>query len=122
MLLMEIASRRKNLNATVEHSSQIYFPSWVYDQYNEGKDLEIGNATTEEKNIIRKMVITALWCIQLKPSDRPSMKRVLEMLEGDLESLQMPPKPSLCPQPMPVAHLIPITSNVELTCTTLSAR
>ncbi|XP_048421909.1 LEAF RUST 10 DISEASE-RESISTANCE LOCUS RECEPTOR-LIKE PROTEIN KINASE-like 2.1 [Pyrus x bretschneideri] len=31
MLLMEMASRRKNLNTTVEHSSQIYFPLWVYD-------------------------------------------------------------------------------------------
>ncbi|KAM5550734.1 hypothetical protein ABKV19_027193 [Rosa sericea] len=121
MLLMEMASRRKNLNALVDHSSQIYFPSWVHDQYNDGKDLEIGDATAEEKKFIKKMIITALWCIQMKPSDRPSMKRVTQMLVGDVEYLEMPPKPFLCPQPMPVSNLIPVCSNVELTCT-LSAR
>ncbi|KAL6187486.1 hypothetical protein ACLB2K_038884 [Fragaria x ananassa] len=121
MLLMEMASRRKNLNAYVDHSSQIYFPSWVHDQYNEGKDLEIGDATAEEKKLIRKMIVAALWCIQMKPSDRPSMKRVTQMLVGDVENLEMPPKPSLCPQPTPVSNLIPACSNVELTCT-LSAR
>lgn len=32
MLLMEISGRRKNLNAHAETSSQIYFPSWAYNQ------------------------------------------------------------------------------------------
>ncbi|XP_050137264.1 uncharacterized protein LOC126613724 [Malus sylvestris] len=119
MLLMEMASRRKNLNTTVEHSSQIYFPLWVYDQYNVGNDLEMDNVTEVEKNVIRKMVITALWCIQMKPTDRPSMHKVIEMLGGDVECLQMPPRPSLCPQETPVAVgdiQDPICSNVELTC------
>ncbi|CAN6562204.1 unnamed protein product [Malus baccata var. baccata] len=128
MLLMEMASRRKNLNATVEHSSQIYFPMWVYDQYIVGNDLEMDNVTEEENKVIRKMVITALWCIQMKPSDRPSMAKVVEMLGGDVECLQMPLKPSLCPQEAPVTvgdiqdnELNPICSNAELTCS-LSAR
>ncbi|XP_048421961.1 rust resistance kinase Lr10-like [Pyrus x bretschneideri] len=119
MLLMEMASRRKNLNTTVEHSSQFYFPLWVYDQYNVGNDLEMDNVTEEEKNVIRKMVITALWCIQMKPTDRPSMHKVIEMLGGDVECLQMPPRPSLCPQetPMAVGDIQdPICSNVEITC------
>ncbi|XP_021800289.1 rust resistance kinase Lr10-like [Prunus avium] len=103
MLLMEMGSKRKNLNARAEHSSQIYFPSWVYDQYKEGKELEMEDITEEEKKIVKKMVITALWCIQMKPSDRPTMNEVIKMLEGDVESLQMPPKPFLCPQEMPVA-------------------
>ncbi|XP_068314676.1 LEAF RUST 10 DISEASE-RESISTANCEUS RECEPTOR-LIKE PROTEIN KINASE-like 2.1 [Pyrus communis] len=124
MLLMEMASRRKNLNTTVEHSSQIYFPLWVYDQYNVGNDLEMDNVTEEEKNVIRKMVIIALWCIQMKPTDRPSMHKVIEMLGGDVECLQMPPRPSLCPQETPVAVgdiQDPICSNVEITCS-LAAR
>ncbi|CAL2240007.1 unnamed protein product [Prunus armeniaca] len=120
MLLMEMGSRRKNLNARAEHSSQIYFPSWVYDQYKEGKELEMEDITEEEKKIIKKMVITALWCIQMKPSDRPAMNEVIKMLEGDVESLQMPPKPFLCPQEMPVDiydNLNHTCSNMELTCT-----
>ncbi|GMN67418.1 hypothetical protein TIFTF001_036483 [Ficus carica] len=99
MLLMEMANRRKNLNATAENSSQIYFPLWIYDQVCKGKDIETKDITTEEESkAIKKMIIVGLWCIQLKPCDRPSMKKVIEMLEGEVESLQMPPKPCLCPQ------------------------
>ncbi|XP_068344212.1 uncharacterized protein [Pyrus communis] len=119
MLLMEMASRRKNLNALAEHSSQLYFPSWVYNQYNEGKDFEVGGVVEEEKQLTKKMIITALWCIQLKPSDRPSMKEVLEMLEGDVELLRMPPEPLLYPREMPVGapngNLNPTYSKAELT-------
>ncbi|XP_059449958.1 rust resistance kinase Lr10-like [Corylus avellana] len=95
MLLMEMAGRRKNLNAFAEHSSQIYFPTWVYDQLHDGNDIEMENATEEEKKISKKMIIVALWCIQMKPSDRPSMNKVVHMLEGEVECLQMPSKPFL---------------------------
>jgi len=95
MLLMEMAGRRKNLNAVAEHTSQIYFPTWVYDQLNDGKDIEIEDATDEEKKIGKKMIIVALWCIQMMPSDRPSMNKVVQMLEGEVECLQMPSKPFL---------------------------
>ncbi|KAJ9679767.1 hypothetical protein PVL29_021624 [Vitis rotundifolia] len=98
MLLMEMAVRRRNLNVFAEHSSQIYFPFWAYDQFNEGKDIEIGDATEEEQKLAKKMVLVALWCIQFKPSERPSMHKVIEMLEGKVDQLQMPPKPSLTPQ------------------------
>ena len=101
MLLMEMAGRRKNLNVFAEHSSQMYFPSWVSDQFSEGKDIEMGDATEEEQKLAKKMIIVALWCIQLKPSDRPSMSKVVEMLEGNVELLQMPPKPFLTPQEVP---------------------
>ncbi|KAF1871359.1 hypothetical protein Lal_00020152 [Lupinus albus] len=32
MLLMEMAGRRKNLNALAENYSQLYYPFWIYDQ------------------------------------------------------------------------------------------
>ncbi|KAI5558526.1 hypothetical protein BDE02_17G048200 [Populus trichocarpa] len=98
MLLMEMVGRRKNLNALADHSSQMYFPSWIYDQVNEGRDILEDQATEQEKNTIKKMTIVALWCIQLKPIDRPSMHRVVQMLEANIESLQIPPKPFLVPQ------------------------
>jgi serine/threonine protein kinase len=102
MLLMDMVGRRKNLNALANHSSQIYFPSWVYEQVSAGNDIEVQENTTEyEKKTTKKMIIVALWCIQLKPSDRPSMHKVVEMLESDVESLQMPPKPFLTLQHIP---------------------
>ena len=33
----------------------------------------------------------------MKPIDRPSMNKVVEMLEGDIENIEMPPKPLLYP-------------------------
>ncbi|KAB2083963.1 hypothetical protein ES319_A05G302500v1 [Gossypium barbadense] len=94
MLLIEMVGKRKNLNAYAEHSSQIiYFPSWIYDQLHQGEDIDWEEVTNDEKMIVKKMAIIAFWCIQMKPCDRPSMNKVLEMLETNVELLQMPPKP-----------------------------
>ncbi|KAL2977365.1 hypothetical protein AAZX31_13G063100 [Glycine max] len=97
MLLMEMASKRKNLNPYAERSSQLYYPFWIYNHLVEEKDIETEDVTKEEKKIAKKMIIVALWCIQLKPNDRPSMNKVVEMLEGDIENLEIPPKPTLYP-------------------------
>ena len=99
MLLLEIASKRKNFNQFVDHSSQIYFPTWVYGQFSEGNDIDMEDATEEEKKTTKKMIIVALWCIQMKPSDCPSMNKVVKMLEEEVESLQMPSKPFLSSSP-----------------------
>ncbi|XP_062176987.1 rust resistance kinase Lr10-like isoform X2 [Alnus glutinosa] len=104
MLLMEMTSKRKNVSAFVEHSSQIYFPTWVYDQLQDGNDIKMEDATKEEKKMIKKMIIVALWCIQMKPSDRPSMSNVLEMLEGEVECLQMPPMPTMSSPERPMMN------------------
>ncbi|KAL6320875.1 hypothetical protein AAG906_008875 [Vitis piasezkii] len=81
------------LNYSTKHWSQMYFTSWIY-KYDQEEDMEMGDATEEEKRYVRKMVIVALWCIQMK-LDRPSMSQALEMLEGEVELLNMPPKPTL---------------------------
>ncbi|KAK3404218.1 hypothetical protein EUGRSUZ_K00535, partial [Eucalyptus grandis] len=92
-LLMEMASGRKNWDAVVEHSSQTYFPLWVHDQLSEGMDISVEEASGENRRIIKKMIIVALWCLQLNPNERPLMHKVLEMLEGEVDDLQIPPKP-----------------------------
>ncbi|KAF8015162.1 hypothetical protein BT93_H0843 [Corymbia citriodora subsp. variegata] len=102
MMLMEMASRRRNINAHAEQSSQIYFPMWVYDQLGKEKEVERIDVIEEEREMVRKMIIVALWCIQLSPNDRPSMRKVLDMLEGDMDKLQMPPKPLLYPMEAPI--------------------
>ncbi|GMI79380.1 hypothetical protein like AT5G38260 [Hibiscus trionum] len=92
MLLMEMVGRRKNLNASVEHSSQIYFPTWIYDQFDQGESTGLGDITEDDEQIARKMIVVAFWCIQMKPANRPSMSKVLEMLENEVEHLELPPK------------------------------
>ncbi|XVF79217.1 hypothetical protein PTKIN_Ptkin14bG0202900 [Pterospermum kingtungense] len=93
MLVMEMVGKRKDLNLFADRTSQIYFPSWIYDRLDPGEDIELGNVTDAEKIMVRKMVVVAFWCIQLKPDDLPSMSKVLKMLESDVAVLEMPPKP-----------------------------
>ncbi|KAH9746615.1 protein kinase domain-containing protein [Citrus sinensis] len=93
MVLLEMAGGRRNSNMHATRSSKAYFPSWVYDQLNKGGDLELRNVTEIESMIARKLCMIGLWCIQVKAADRPSMTKVLEMLEGSIDDLQMPPRP-----------------------------
>ncbi|XP_059599400.1 rust resistance kinase Lr10-like [Vitis vinifera] len=95
MLLMEMVGKRRHVSAHEENLSEIFFPSWIYDQIEQGGHMEMGDATEDEKKYMRKMIIVALWCVQMKPIDRPSMSKALNMLEGDVEILQMPLKPTL---------------------------
>ncbi|XP_039161038.1 rust resistance kinase Lr10-like [Eucalyptus grandis] len=110
MMLMEMAGRRRNVN-DVEDSSKIYFPLWVYDQLSKAKEVETVDCIEEERETTRKMIIVALWCIQLSPNDRPSMSRVLNMLEGEINELQLPPKPLLYPMEMVVDN---VETEIEL--------
>eukprot|EP00262_Sarcandra_glabra_P022073 TRINITY_DN960_c0_g1_i4.p1 TRINITY_DN960_c0_g1~~TRINITY_DN960_c0_g1_i4.p1 ORF type:complete len:491 (+),score=29.16 TRINITY_DN960_c0_g1_i4:107-1579(+) len=93
MLLLEMTGGRRNVNAQAEKLSQIYFPSWIYDRLERGEDLEIENMTVPGHKIVRRLCIIGLWCIQMKPSDRPSMSKVVEILDGNTHDLQLPPKP-----------------------------
>ncbi|CAN1171023.1 Rust resistance kinase Lr10 [Linum perenne] len=97
MLLLDMAEKRNNSNAEADHSSQVYFPFWVHDQVSTpGTPIAVGDNVTEEENdVAKKMVIVGLWCIQTNPESRPPMNKVLEMLEGELESLSLPPRPVL---------------------------
>lgn len=95
MMLMEMAGRRKNFNVAAEKSSQVYFPQWAYEQIDQGGNLGIEEATEDESKMVKRLVSVALWCIQMKPIDRPSMDKVVEMLEGDGEIPMVPTKPFL---------------------------
>ncbi|XP_038692226.1 rust resistance kinase Lr10-like [Tripterygium wilfordii] len=96
MMLMEMLGKRKKLDAkTDNNSSRMYFPLWVYHEMIEGKIIEVGDATNEEEeNIIKKMTVVGLWCIQIRPCDRPSMRKAIQMLEGHIENLELPPEPT----------------------------
>ncbi|KAH7848291.1 hypothetical protein Vadar_000823 [Vaccinium darrowii] len=96
MMVLEMVGGRKSTSVEVDHTSEIYFPHWVYKRLELDEDLGLhGIMDDEPKENVRKMIIVGLWCIQTNPSHRPSMSRVLEMLEGSPESLQIPPKPFL---------------------------
>ncbi|KAG1330648.1 rust resistance kinase Lr10 [Cocos nucifera] len=94
MLLLEMVMGKKNERPETEHSSKEYFPDRIYDQLNQWSDLERGDVVIEEDTgISKKMVMVGLWCIQTNPVHRPSISTVLEMLTGEVERIEMPPKP-----------------------------
>jgi serine/threonine protein kinase len=111
MLLMEMVGKRHNTNPVTESNSENYFPDWVYNQVVDGR-VEIADAKKDENKLAKKIIIVALWCIQMKPINRPPMNKVVEMLEGDVESLEFPPKPVLFPDETPTNY----TYSTDETC------
>ncbi|CAL5421603.1 unnamed protein product [Camellia sinensis] len=100
MMILEMVGGRKNIDIEVNHTSEIYFLHWIYNRLELDEELGVHGIMNDEANeSTRKMIIVGLWCIQTDPSHRPSMSRVIEMLEGSLESLQIPPKPYLSSPP-----------------------
>jgi len=100
MLVLEMLGCRRNGKARAECSSAQYFPQWIYNQLEQGEELnDEGMMNGKERELHKKMVVVSLWCIQTNPSSRPSMTTVVDMLEGTIESLQIPPMPSLATPP-----------------------
>ncbi|KAM3269271.1 hypothetical protein P3S67_030153 [Capsicum chacoense] len=96
MMVLEMVGGRKNVDAGADRTSEIYFPHWLYQRIEQDEELQIiGIMNEEEKEYAKKMVMVSLCCIQTDPSNRPSMTKVVEMLEGNLDSMQIPPKPYL---------------------------
>jgi serine/threonine protein kinase len=94
MLVLEMVGARKKFDSGLSQTSETYFPHGIYKKLEQGETFAtLENITDEEEDTIKKMIIVSLWCTQTNPSDRPSMGKVIEMLECSLQSLQVPPKP-----------------------------
>ncbi|XP_039689863.1 receptor-like kinase TMK4 [Medicago truncatula] len=96
MLILEMTGGKKNYDTGGSHTTEAYFPDWIFKDLEQGNSLLNSLAISEEENdMLKKITMVALWCIQTNPSDRPSMSKVIEMLQGPLHSIQYPPKPIL---------------------------
>ncbi|KAF8393209.1 hypothetical protein HHK36_021450 [Tetracentron sinense] len=91
MVLLEIIRGRKNFDPA-ESSEKAHFPSYAFKMMQEGKLREILDSKLkieEEDERVFTAIKVALWCIQEDMQLRPSMTKVVQMLEG------------LCPVPLP---------------------
>ncbi|XP_027331527.1 G-type lectin S-receptor-like serine/threonine-protein kinase SD2-5 [Abrus precatorius] len=94
MVLLEIIGGRKNYDPS-ETSEKSHFPTFAFKMMEEGKVKEILDSkieTCENEERVDTAVKIALWCIQEDMSLRPSMTKVVQMLEG----LSSVPKPPTC--------------------------
>ncbi|XP_064962277.1 LEAF RUST 10 DISEASE-RESISTANCE LOCUS RECEPTOR-LIKE PROTEIN KINASE-like 2.4 [Musa acuminata AAA Group] len=104
MMILEMVGGRKNVKAHADRTSEVYFPHWVYEHVDRGGDLRAYDVTAETGEIARKMILVGLWCIQMVPANRPSMSKVVEMLEGRISDIEKPPKPYLSSPPGSVVN------------------
>ncbi|KAI4313871.1 hypothetical protein L6164_026818 [Bauhinia variegata] len=69
----------------ISGSSNSYSLSRIYERLSKGEELDLGNVAETEAIIARKLCMIGLWCIQVNISERPSMSKVVEMLEHGTE-------------------------------------
>ncbi|XP_041011496.1 LEAF RUST 10 DISEASE-RESISTANCE LOCUS RECEPTOR-LIKE PROTEIN KINASE-like 2.5, partial [Juglans microcarpa x Juglans regia] len=99
MMVLEIVGGRKNIDIEGDRTSETYFPHWIYKRLDLDEELSLQSLVMnheEDRESAKKMIIVGLWCIQIDPSNRPTMGRsVVDNLEGSSEYLEIPPKPFL---------------------------
>lgn len=93
MLLLEMVGGRKITDVTDENSSHVNYPQWIYNLLENNEDMKIHIEGEEDTRVAKKLSIVGLWCIQWHPVNRPTMKAVVQILEGNGEKLEMPPNP-----------------------------
>ncbi|KAH0745626.1 hypothetical protein KY285_007283 [Solanum tuberosum] len=92
VVLLELICRRKCVDMSLDENEAI-LEYWVYNCFDAGElDKLVGDEEVDRRQFER-MVKISIWCIQEEPSLRPSMKKVLLMLEGTVE-IPLPPSPS----------------------------
>ncbi|XP_057508805.1 PR5-like receptor kinase [Actinidia eriantha] len=113
MMILNMVGGKNSVDVGVDHTRELYFLDWIYRHLEMDKEIGQCSVMTKEQNErARKMMIVGLWCIQTDPSSRPSMSRVVGMLEGSLETLQVPARPALSSPPRALAADSSATDNL----------
>ncbi|KAL8214294.1 hypothetical protein R6Q57_003743 [Mikania cordata] len=101
VLLLEIISCRKSvkqIESGVEYGSIL--TDWAWDCYQErilGTFVENDSEAIDDYKKLTSFVMVGLWCVQENPSQRPTMRKVIQMLEGVIEVSEPP-----CPCPFSI--------------------
>lgn len=96
VVLLEIICCRRNIDINVLSEEELILLSWVYKCFVKG---ELSKLVVDDEDVewktMERMVIVDLWCVQEDLSLRPSMRKVILMLEG-LKEIPIPPSPTPC--------------------------
>lgn len=106
MMLLKMGGEIETDQEGMMQTDETYFPDQMYEQ------VGIDDVGIDETS--RKMVLAGFWCIQTMPSERPSISKVVEMLEGSVESIKIPPKPTLFTQILAGQQISPFSSQISL--------
>uniref|UniRef100_M8C494 non-specific serine/threonine protein kinase n=1 Tax=Aegilops tauschii TaxID=37682 RepID=M8C494_AEGTA len=103
MVLLEIISGRRSFNR-VEVSEKAHFPPFAFKKMEEGDICTIFDAKLKydrDDDRMDRAIKVALWCIQEDFHQRPSMSKVVQMLEGVCDV----PRPPTCSQTGSMFHV-----------------
>ncbi|XP_048141681.1 G-type lectin S-receptor-like serine/threonine-protein kinase LECRK1 [Rhodamnia argentea] len=92
VVLLEIICSRRNVDWSLPEEEAV-LEEWVYSCFQAGELDKLVDYQTIDKKQLDRMVKVALWCILEEPSLRPSMRKVLLMLEGTVD-VPIPPCPT----------------------------
>ncbi|KAH9323868.1 hypothetical protein KI387_018507, partial [Taxus chinensis] len=96
MTLLEIIAGRRNLDFSAS-SSRLFYPTWAGSQMKLGKsamellDVKLKNNADMEQ--VRRAAMVGGWCIQDDEDARPTMAHVVNVLEGIVDIVDVPPIP-----------------------------
>ncbi|KAK4283647.1 hypothetical protein QN277_000575 [Acacia crassicarpa] len=101
VLLLELICCRKNFDMNIEDEHKMILIDWAYDCFHYRR-LDLLVEDDDEAQIdmkkVEEYVMIGIWCIQDDPSARPTMKQVVQMLEGFMDVPNPPDLPSFTNQ------------------------
>ena len=95
VMLLEIICCKSSVTFALGEEEALI--DWAYECYKDKRLEKLIENDEEAKNDMKRLerlVIVVIWCIHEDPSQRPSMIKVTQMLEGVIE-VSVPPRPSL---------------------------
>ncbi|KAI3464429.1 hypothetical protein Pfo_021092 [Paulownia fortunei] len=95
MVLLEIISGRRNFEVSSKTNHK-KFSLWAYEEFEKGNVGAVLDKRLMEHDVdmvqAMRVIQVSFWCIQEQPSLRPTMGKVVQMLEG-IADIHTPPPP-----------------------------
>ncbi|KAK4391172.1 G-type lectin S-receptor-like serine/threonine-protein kinase [Sesamum angolense] len=95
MVLLELVSGKRNFEVSPETNHK-KFSLWAYEEFEKGNVEGVLDKQLMESDIdmvqAMRVIKVSFWCIQERPSFRPTMGKVVQMLEG-IADIHKPPPP-----------------------------
>ncbi|XP_039155210.1 G-type lectin S-receptor-like serine/threonine-protein kinase LECRK3 [Eucalyptus grandis] len=92
IMLLEIICCRRSVDWKLPDEEAV-LEEWVHNCFRAGELEKLVDDELMDRRQLERMVKVGLWCVLEEPSLRPSMKKVLLMLEGTVD-IPIPPCPS----------------------------
>lgn len=93
VVLLEMLSGKRNPRDVAPRDISFTYAEWAYGQLTTGNFVELLDPVLEgqaDRERVERMAKVAFWCIQKDQNSRPSMQKVVQMLDGTI-TVSLPP-------------------------------